>query len=250
MEKHMSSANSTFPFSDLKTRALAKILSSGSDTPLNTILVVGCGKGIEAAVLADTLSAQVTGIDIETYFDETASQFADLRQGDATRMEFPDEHFDAVYSFHALEHIPDYKQALNEIRRVLRPGGVWLIATPNRYRLVGYLGSKSATLSQKITWNLNDWKARLKGRFRNEYGAHAGFTSAELSGELNNVFGEVKEITILYYRQIYAGKKRVIGLLSLLGLARWMLPAVYFLGRNNEAGTHSETTSSIRTALT
>lgn len=227
----MATANNASPFRDPKTRALARILAVDSGLPLNTILVVGCGKGIEAAVLADSLNAQVTGIDIETDFNEEASKFADLKQGDATRMEFPDGHFDAVYSFHALEHIPDYRQALREIRRVLRPGGVWLIGTPNRNRLVGYLGSKSATFSQKIRWNMNDWEARLKGKFRNEYGAHAGYSSEELNSELSTVFSEVKEITLPYYLEIYSGKKLAIQALSSLGVARWTLPAVYFLGR-------------------
>lgn len=226
----MPPENTPFPFGDPKTRALAKILSADSGSPLNTILVVGCGKGIEAAVLSDALSAQVTGIDIETNFDEVATKFADLRQGDATRMEFPDGHFDAVYSFHALEHIPDYKQALKEIKRVLRPGGVWLIGTPNRNRLVGYLGSKNATVMQKIHWNINDWQARLKGKFRNEYGAHAGYSSEELNGELSMVFSAVKEITMPYYLDIYAKKKLAIQTLSSLGVARWTLPAVYFIG--------------------
>lgn len=227
----MSTASKPFPFSDPKTRALARILSASVSSPLNTILVVGCGKGIEAAVLSDSLKAQVIGIDIETNFDEVASKFADLRQGDATRMAFPDGHFDAVYSFHALEHIPDYRQALREIRRVLRPGGAWLIGTPNRNRLIGYLGSKSATLSQKIRWNINDWKARLKGKFRNEYGAHAGYSSAELNSELSTVYSEVREITLPYYLGIYASKKMVIQTVSSLGIARWIFPAVYFLGR-------------------
>lgn len=226
----MPLANNTFPFRDSKTRALAKILAADSTIPLNTILVVGCGKGIEAAVLSDSLNAQVTGIDIQEGFDEVASKFADLKQDDATRMSFPDEHFDAVYSFHALEHIPNYRQALKEMRRVLRPGGVWLVGTPNRNRLVGYLGSKGATFSQKITWNINDWSARLKGKFRNEYGAHAGYSSEELNSELNAVFSEVKEITLPYYLEIYSSKRLAVQALSSLGIARWMLPAVYFLG--------------------
>jgi ubiquinone/menaquinone biosynthesis C-methylase UbiE len=227
----MSSENKPFPFQDPKTRALARILSASTDSPVRTILVVGCGKGIEAAVLADALKAEVIGIDIEADFDRIASTFADLSQGDATRITFPDGHFDAVYSFHALEHIPNYRQALTEIRRVLRPGGAWLIGTPNRNRLVGYLGSKSATCLQKIRWNINDWKARLKGKFRNEYGAHAGYSSAELHAELSTVFSEVREITLPYYRDIYASKKVAIQTVSSFGLARWVFPAVYFVGR-------------------
>lgn len=227
----MKSATSTFPFDDPKTRALARILSASATPPLREVLVVGSGKGGEAAVLSDELTAHVIGIDIEAEFDQTASTFADLRRGDATQLEFPDNYFDAVYSFHALEHIPNYRQALTEMWRVLRPTGSWLIGTPNRERLLGYLGSKSATLAEKVSWNINDWKARLKGRFGNEFGAHAGYSSSELYRELDAVFSEVREITLPYYLEVYASKRLVINALSSLGVARWAFPAVYFLGR-------------------
>jgi len=40
-----------------------------------------------------------------------------------------------------------------------------------------------------------DWKMRLKGRFRNEYGAHAGFTEAELDAMIRPYFREVTWLT-------------------------------------------------------
>lgn len=76
---------------------------------------------------------------ILTDFDTRASQFADLCRGDATRMEFADESFDFVYLFHALEHIPDFRAVLHEMRRVLRPNGGWMIGTPNSKRIIGFL---------------------------------------------------------------------------------------------------------------
>lgn len=47
-----------------------------------------------------------------------------LRRMDAAHMAFEDGHFDLVYSFSALEHVPDPAGALGEIARVLRDGGV------------------------------------------------------------------------------------------------------------------------------
>jgi len=227
----MIPSDSEFPYKDPKTRALARILSTNAISPINEILVVGCGSGIEAAVLNDSLKAQVIGIDIESNFDETASKYADLRLGDATCIEFPDGHFDAVYSFHALEHIREHRQALREIRRVLRTGGVWLIGTPNRNRIAGYLGSKGVTLSQKIRWNIIDWKARLRGEFRNEDGAHAGFSAKELNSELTEVFSEARDVSLPYYLDVYASKRLAVQFLVFFRIARWTFPAVYFVGR-------------------
>lgn len=215
---------------DLKTPVLAQFIREHSVTPPRTILVVGCGGGIEAAVLALLLDAQVTGIDVLTSFDERAAKVANLRYGDATNMDFEDESFDFVFSFHALEHIPGYRKALAEMRRVLRSGGGWLVGTPNRDRLIGYLGSKDATFRQKIEWNLVDWKAKLTGCFRNELGAHAGYTEKELADELASVFSRVENITSDYYRVIYRRRKHAIETILRTGIGRWLLPAVYFMG--------------------
>ncbi|WP_127903576.1 class I SAM-dependent methyltransferase [Solirhodobacter olei] len=53
-----------------------------------------------------------------------------LRNEDATRLTFPEESFDLVMSFEVLEHIPDYIDALKEVRRVLRPGGRFYFTAP------------------------------------------------------------------------------------------------------------------------
>ncbi len=50
---------------------------------------------------------------------------------DATRMSFPDSHFDVVYSGMVLQILPDVNLALREMRRVLKPGGVLIVTTVN-----------------------------------------------------------------------------------------------------------------------
>lgn len=61
-----------------------------------------------------------------------------FRRMDAHRLEFPDNSFDAVFGFGILHHL-DYEKALDEIRRVLRPGGVMIFNEPLDVNPVGVL---------------------------------------------------------------------------------------------------------------
>lgn len=214
-----------------KAEGIARAISECMEVKPTNMLVVGCGTGEEVVTLKRYFGCKATGIDIKVAFSESALAEVDLRYGDATAMDFSDGAFDFVYSYHALEHIPEYRKALGEIRRVLSSDGVWCIGTPNRSRLIGYLGSADATLKDKLLWNLDDWKMRITGRFKNEYGAHAGFTTGELEGELVGVFGDAVDITTPYYRHIYPSHARLVERLSGIGIGRFLFPSVYFTGR-------------------
>jgi len=215
---------------DRKTREIARILASRMSFRPSRVLVVGCGSGVEAAILASTLQAQVTGVDLHSEFDARAAARATLQKADATSLPFADQSFDLVYSYHALEHIPLYRVALQEMRRVLVDNGYFCVGTPNRLRLLGYLGSKDASLMQKIQWNMIDWRAMLRGRFRNECGAHAGFSTKELDGDLRAVFSHVNDITLPYYHAIYPNKTNLVNRLHASGLWQYLFPSIYFFG--------------------
>ena len=214
---------------DRKTKKLIELVRAHFTGKIDKLLVVGCGTGLEAAILAQVLGIEVIGIDIKANFNPQAGVVADLRVGDAMALDFPDDYFDFVYSYHALEHISDPRKALHEIDRVLRPGGGYCIGTPNRSRIFGYLGSKT-TLNQKLKWNFTDWKARLAGKFRNEYGAHAGFSASELEGLLRERFHQAINITDDYYYAIYHDRARWISFLTRTRLDEWIFPSVYFFG--------------------
>ena len=195
-------------------------------------LVVGCGDGSEAVYLADHFAARFLGIDIEDRFATDTSDRVELAVMDAMALDLPDASIDLVYSFHALEHIADPVKALAEMRRVLRPGGWYCIGTPNRSRLVGYVGSRTS-LANKIRWNAQDYRDRLRGRFRNELGAHAGFTAPELAEMCRAAFGEAEDVTEPYYRGLYDGGRTgtVIRAAAATGTASLVHPCVYILGR-------------------
>jgi ubiquinone/menaquinone biosynthesis C-methylase UbiE len=215
---------------DRKTEGVAEIIASQRPAKPQTILVVGCGSGLEAAVLAQQLGAEVTGIDIGSTFNPEAAKVATLERGDAMALRFPDASFDFIYSYHALEHITDPVLALREMRRVLKNDGGYWIGTPNRTRLVGYVGSKDLPLAKKLEWNMQDWKARLRGEFKNELGAHAGFSAPELKAMLGSVFSSTEEMSDAYFRKIYASKQILLKMLQHSRLSRVAYPSVYFMG--------------------
>jgi SAM-dependent methyltransferase len=218
-----------------KTQALAETLRSLVLQPedcIRRILVVGCGDGEEAADLADFFDCDVDAIDVQDYF-RVRHQKVTFQQMDARELRFDDDAFDIVWSFHAVEHIPQPERAMAEMRRVLRPGGAFMIGVPNRSRIVGYITGRGASLRDKIVWNLVDWRARLRGRFRNELGAHAGFTMPELAA-LCRVIGEPVAVTRAYYERLYPRHQGAVAAVVGLGLARPVFPCFYCVGRRGQ----------------
>lgn len=216
---------------DTKTEKVARLIEIFHGKPISNLLVVGCGTGLEAAILAERLEASVTGIDLEDRFDERAKQVADLKTGDATALEFDDGSFDFIFSYHALEHISDPKKALKEMHRVMTPDAGFWIGTPNKSRVVGYIGGKDTSFREKISWNIMDWKARLGGKFENELGAHAGYTSEELRGLLSSAFSVARERTTEYFSTIYSHRNGLIKAIEASRISHRIYPSVYFSGR-------------------
>lgn len=195
---------------------------------------MGCGDGNEVVYLRRAFqSTGVVGVDLESRFSPLARAEGCVARGDALRLPFPEMAFDFAAAFHLLEHVPDPRAALEEVRRVLRPSAPFYAGVPNRTRVLGYLGSFDATLWQKVTWNLADWRARLLGRFTNEAGAHAGFGREELLTLLNERFTTVECLTGEFLRFKY-GRRLPAALLDLLlspRLLDYSAPSHYALCR-------------------
>jgi SAM-dependent methyltransferase len=102
--------------------------------PRGQVLEVGSGPGRLAVQLAElTPGVQVTGLDISPEMVERAISLSansgvadrvEFRVGDVASLPFADASFDAVVSTFSLHHWPDPAKGLEEIYRVLRPGGV------------------------------------------------------------------------------------------------------------------------------
>jgi len=120
------------------------------------LLDLGCGAGRHAfealrhgasVVALDADEAELRGVRDMVGAMAAADEVpagADARtvRGDATRMPFPDGAFDRVIAAEVLEHILDDQRAMNELARVLRPGGLAAITVP-------------AFLPERICWALS-----------------------------------------------------------------------------------------------
>jgi SAM-dependent methyltransferase len=88
---------------------------------------MGCGPGHVARYLSEQ------GVDLSPVLVERARQLTpqvEFRQGDMLALDVPDESWAGIAAFYSIIHIPrsDLPQALGELRRVLRPGGLLLLA--------------------------------------------------------------------------------------------------------------------------
>jgi SAM-dependent methyltransferase len=64
-----------------------------------------------------------------------------VHQGSVQNAAFPDEFFDVVTMWHVLEHVPDPRETLGELRRILKPNGLLVVEVPDSasvtFRLCG-----------------------------------------------------------------------------------------------------------------
>jgi len=100
------------------------------------LLDVGASSGIIGNYLSQHF-AEVTGIDIDTTAIEYAnknfsSDNLNFHVGDAMSLNFSENTFDVVLCSHVYEHVPDPERMMNQIFRVLKPGGVCFFSAGNR----------------------------------------------------------------------------------------------------------------------
>jgi 2-polyprenyl-3-methyl-5-hydroxy-6-metoxy-1,4-benzoquinol methylase len=99
-----------------------------------TVLDAGCGVGWGSKLLQEAGAASVTGLDISPDAIKDSRLRApecEFVLGDLQAMPFDSHRFDVVVCFEALEHVEDTGAALDELRRVLAPGGLLLVSSPN-----------------------------------------------------------------------------------------------------------------------
>lgn len=154
-------------------------------------LDVGCAVGDYMALIA-AMGGNVSGIDLDEEQVELGRQLhakaglkTDFHVGNAATLPFADETFDVVYSPDVFEHITlEVKQAVvKEIYRVLKPGGIVVIKTPN----LDYL---RVSINLKRLKNLLHFKSphiHIAHTRNNPDNEHIGLTTYR---ELDRVFGE------------------------------------------------------------
>jgi len=102
------------------------------------VLDSGCGNAGLLITLQQAGAAELVGIEVDPNVYRLAtlrtSRLPQIRiiQDDASLLRLEPESFDIVIGFHVIEHVADYQAYLRTQARLLKPGGVLLIACPNR----------------------------------------------------------------------------------------------------------------------
>lgn len=109
----------------------ARLLAMGGPMRGGAALEVGCGRGVGAEIILDRFGADtVDGFDLDPRMVERArvrlaprGARARFWVGDVTAIPVADASYDAVFDFGIIHHVPEWRRALAEVGRVLKPGG-------------------------------------------------------------------------------------------------------------------------------
>ena len=98
------------------------------------VLDIACGEGYGAAALLRAGASQVIGVDVSEMACAHANKKygVDARQGSAEAIPLNEGSVEAIVSFETIEHVPNPYRFLDECKRVLAPGGILVISTPNK----------------------------------------------------------------------------------------------------------------------
>ncbi len=154
--------------------------------PETTVLDVGCGIGGSSRILAKDYGFEVTGVTISPKQVQRARELtpeginAKFKVDDALALSFPDASFDVVWSIEAGPHMPDKAKYAREMMRVLKPGGILVVADWNQ--------------RDERQKPLNFWEKPVMRQLLDQW-SHPAFASiegfSELLAETGLVEGEV-----------------------------------------------------------
>ena len=101
------------------------------------VLDVACGVGYGSYYLMKNGAKRVIGVDIskdaityaKAHYTDSKIEFI---VGDATKLPFSDNFFDAIVSFETIEHLKEYEKYQVECKRILKKGGIFVCSSPNK----------------------------------------------------------------------------------------------------------------------
>lgn len=180
--------------------------------PDSFILEFGCGEGYGTNFLSKSVK-KIIGIDIDrntinSASDKYGSENCIFQQFDGIKIPYGNNTFDAVVSFHVIEHVQDDLSFISEIYRVLKKEGTLIIATPNK-----------------------TYRVKKNGKFINEFHLREYFSN-ELKQVLQSKFSDIKIVGVFGNKEVQQIEierlKLITGIISydLLNISRVIPPFI------------------------
>ena len=136
-------------FQHIRGRRFVKLLAAENIAPSRRLrfLDVGCGRGSLLKSLS-RLNCECHGVERAEFPTEETQETILFHRKELLEIGFGDNSFDAVILWHSLEHMMNPKVIVEEIARILRPGGIIAVAVPN-------FGSYQARLFRRHWFHLD-----------------------------------------------------------------------------------------------
>jgi cyclopropane fatty-acyl-phospholipid synthase-like methyltransferase len=171
-----------------------------------TVLDIACGTGYGVAMLREAGATSVTGADVS---DEAVAHARATYPVDGVKFilsgmaEVDDGvQYDRIISFETIEHIDDYRPALANLRRLLKPDGVLVLSTPNRpvnSPQCKTLADKPPNPYHVREFTVPEMADALK---------QAGFSRVDLYGQKHRRLFSNKALLALYY--VFAARLKLL----------------------------------------
>lgn len=94
-------------------------------------LDIGAGRGSLIARVKSKLNVEASACDYTDELMKLSGQKVDIANLNSEPLPYADETFDVVTATEVIEHLEDFRRVVREIHRVLKPGGVCILSTPN-----------------------------------------------------------------------------------------------------------------------
>jgi len=181
------------------------------------VLEIGSGGGVDSSEFlrngAEVVSADFSELSVKSANElfKEAGLNGNVLLSDAKLLPFNDSEFDVVYSYGVIHHIPGVEKVLEEIKRVLRPGGMFMGMVYNKnsllysYSIIYLHGIKEGLLAQGMSED--ELAAKFSERFTgNQY------TKMYTIDDLKNTFSKFFQSTWVrtYFNVIDTTEKRKV----------------------------------------
>ena len=99
--------------------------------PLRRHLDVGAGNGRLIELFRQRFQTESSACDYTSQLMKLPGQKVDIANLNSEKLPYPDASFDAVTATEVVEHLEDHRAVLRDLHRVLKPGGLCILSTPN-----------------------------------------------------------------------------------------------------------------------
>jgi SAM-dependent methyltransferase len=214
---------------EFSTQLLARNIRNRCGFAEGRVLDIGCGR---AVLLRQMAEAGFCGIGLERKgtAPEMLKSSIVLREGEIWEQGFTDEYFDIVVIWHVLEHLRDPCRVLREVKSVLKPNGMLVIAVPNNASFQARVfGRRWFHLDVPRHLHFFSYPALLTQLKADDYNIDCSHTFDLLQG----VYGFLQStLNFLFPRcpnRLYVLLRRKMSLVNFMEIGLWAIPTTLIL---------------------